>query len=52
MGVTAKGENLEQAQDLAYQAVRKINFEGAYYRSDIGYKGLARYEALDDEEKR
>jgi phosphoribosylamine--glycine ligase len=52
LGITAWGENLEQARDLAYQAVRKINFEGAYYRSDIGYKGLARYEPLNDKEKR
>jgi phosphoribosylamine--glycine ligase len=51
LGVTAKGENLEQAQERAYQAVKKINFEGAYYRSDIGYKGLARYQGLDDQEK-
>ncbi len=40
--VTALGENLRQAQTQAYQAVEKIQWEGAFYRKDIGYRALAR----------
>ena len=38
--VTALGENLKESIDLAYLAVKKIGFEGAYYRTDIGAKAL------------
>ena len=40
LGVTATGENLEQALEKAYKAVGKINFENAHYRKDIGKKAL------------
>ncbi len=40
LGVTAAGESAQSAVDRAYQAVREINFEGAYYREDIGWKAL------------
>ncbi len=42
LGVTALGFNneLEQTIRNAYRAVKKISFEGAYYRSDIGKKAL------------
>lgn len=36
LGVTALGNNLEQALDHAYLAVSKISFDGAHYRKDIG----------------
>ena len=36
LGVTAEGKTLEEALDKAYSAVRKISFEGAHYRTDIG----------------
>lgn len=36
IGVTAKGETLDEALDNAYEAVSKITFEGAHYRKDIG----------------
>ena len=44
LGVTAIGEqlNLEGTIDKAYRAVEKITFDGAYYRSDIGKKGIER----------
>jgi len=44
LGVTAIGEqlNLERTIDKAYRAVEKITFDGAYYRSDIGKKGVDR----------
>ncbi|MGB7281998.1 MAG: phosphoribosylamine--glycine ligase [Candidatus Acidiferrum sp.] len=36
LGVTATGDSLETALDLAYQAAEKIHFEGIHYRKDIG----------------
>jgi phosphoribosylamine--glycine ligase len=36
LGVTAKADTLDEALDKAYNAVQKINFEGAHYRTDIG----------------
>jgi phosphoribosylamine--glycine ligase len=39
LGVTATGQTLEQAVQKAYEAARKIHFEGAQYRTDIGAKG-------------
>jgi phosphoribosylamine--glycine ligase len=43
VGVTAIGSSgdLEQTIARAYQAVSKITFDGAYYRSDIGAKALS-----------
>jgi phosphoribosylamine--glycine ligase len=43
LGVTAlaDGADLEGAIAGAYRAVGEIAFDGAYYRSDIGRKGLA-----------
>jgi phosphoribosylamine--glycine ligase len=35
-GVTAIGETFHQSIDLAYRAVDQIQFEGMYYRRDIG----------------
>lgn len=42
LGVTAigYGHDLEGTIAAAYTAVKKITFDGAYYRSDIGIKGL------------
>lgn len=42
LGVTAigYGHDLEGTINAAYSAVKKITFDGAYYRSDIGRKGL------------
>lgn len=37
LNVTAVGENFGQALRLAYAGIEKINFEGMYYRRDIGY---------------
>ncbi len=36
LGVTAAAETLDKALDKAYDAVKKISFEGAHYRTDIG----------------
>lgn len=40
LGVTARGADLQAAVDNAYAAVKKIHFEGARRRGDIGRKGL------------
>ena len=36
LGVTAKAPTLDEAPEKAYAAVKKISFEGAHYRTDIG----------------
>ena len=36
----ALGEKLEMAQAKAYQLVEQIKWNGAYYRTDIGYKAI------------
>ena len=36
LGVTALGDTLREAVDSAYAAARRIHFEGAHMRSDIG----------------
>ncbi len=36
LGITATGENLKNALDLAYQAVGEINWKGMQFRKDIG----------------
>ena len=40
LGVTALGDTLGEARDLAYAAVDKIKFEGAHVRGDIAAKAL------------
>jgi phosphoribosylamine--glycine ligase len=34
------GENVEDAQTKAYSLVKKINWDGSYYRTDIGFKAI------------
>ena len=36
LGVTANGENLDEALSKAYKAVSQINWKGIHYRRDIG----------------
>jgi len=40
--VTALGDSVTQAQKYAYQAAQKISWDGAFYRTDIGYRAIAR----------
>ncbi len=40
--VTALGEDLAEAQRRAYDAVARIRWEGVYYRTDIGFRALAK----------
>jgi phosphoribosylamine--glycine ligase len=42
LGVTALAEDLQAARDLANAACRKIRFEGAFFRRDIGDRVLVR----------
>lgn len=44
LGVTRTGDTLKEAIDNAYEAVKTVKFENAYYRKDIGQRALA---ALD-----
>ncbi len=41
LGVTATGDTLPHALEAAYGAARRIRFEGAHMRSDIGRRALA-----------
>jgi phosphoribosylamine---glycine ligase len=40
LGVTAAAATLEQSLSLVYQALGRIQFEGIYYRRDIGGRSL------------
>ena len=42
LNVVGSGDTLKRAIDHSYENVKKINFEGCYYRKDIGSKGLNR----------
>lgn len=39
---TALGNTVSQAQQLAYQLAKQVNWDGMFYRSDIGYRAIAR----------
>jgi len=40
--VCALGTSVRAAQSRAYEVVRQIHWEGLFYRSDIGYRAIAR----------
>jgi phosphoribosylamine--glycine ligase len=40
--ITALGETVTQAQQAALTAIRKIAWDGMFYRDDIGYRAIAR----------
>ena len=40
LGVTATADTLQEAIDRSYAAVRRIRFDNAYYRHDIGKRAL------------
>ena len=40
--VTALGDDIQTAQRNAYDAVKKIDWEGAYFRTDIGYRAISK----------
>ena len=39
---TALGSTVAEAQTLAYELARRIHWDGIYFRSDIGYRAVAR----------
>jgi phosphoribosylamine--glycine ligase len=41
----ALGASVGEARDQAYRAVEKISWEGAFWRSDIGYRAVRREQA-------
>jgi phosphoribosylamine--glycine ligase len=40
--VCALGESVTEAQQRAYEVVKKISWKDMYYRTDIGYRAIAR----------
>ncbi len=40
--VVGAGESVRAARDAAYEGVRAISWDGAFYRSDIAYRALVR----------
>lgn len=44
LGVTERGGDIGEAIEKAYQSVKKVSFDNAYYRKDIGQKALAALE--------
>ncbi|OHB96858.1 MAG: phosphoribosylamine--glycine ligase [Planctomycetes bacterium RIFCSPLOWO2_12_38_17] len=40
LGVTILERDLEKAQKNVYEAIKKLSFDGAYYRKDIGTKAI------------
>ncbi len=51
LGVTGLGDTLQESIDTAYGAVKKIHFDGAHYRRDIGRKGLKKLQESGKEAK-
>jgi len=38
LSVVAQGDSFEKAFELAYENLKKINFDGMHFRKDIGYQ--------------
>ncbi|XP_023549409.1 phosphoribosylamine--glycine ligase-like [Cucurbita pepo subsp. pepo] len=48
LGITAKGKDIEEAQDRAYRAVEEIRWSGGFYRRDIGWRALEKQVSLKE----
>lgn len=44
LGVTALGSDIKEAIDRVYEATGRIQWEGVYFRKDIGHKALKKQE--------
>jgi phosphoribosylamine--glycine ligase len=44
LNVTASGGTIAEARERAYRALQAIDFPTGFYRSDIGWRELARLE--------
>lgn len=42
--ITALGNSVTKAQQQAYEAIKQINYDGMFYRKDIGYRAVQREE--------
>lgn len=40
LGVTARGKDIEEARERAYQAAEEVNWPQGFYRRDIGWRAL------------
>ncbi len=40
LDVTATGKNVAEARARAYDAVKRIHWDGSFYRNDIGWRAL------------
>jgi phosphoribosylamine--glycine ligase len=45
LNICALGRDVREAQARAYEAVRRIDWPGGFYRHDIGWRAIAREEA-------
>jgi phosphoribosylamine--glycine ligase len=45
LGVTALGADVAEAQKRAYEGVAAVDWEGGFYRKDIGWRAVARLRA-------
>jgi phosphoribosylamine--glycine ligase len=45
LNVAARGPNVREAQTRAYAAIAKINWPGGFWRTDIGWRAVARERA-------
>ena len=39
---TALGDTVSQAKQKAYDAINEINYDGMFFRNDIGYRAIQR----------
>jgi len=42
LGVTTLGDTVAEAQQTVYKALEKLDWEGGFYRKDIGYRAIQR----------
>ncbi len=42
LGITALGETVQEAQQTVYKALKNLDWDGGFYRRDIGYRAIER----------
>ncbi|MDQ7059502.1 MAG: phosphoribosylamine--glycine ligase [Ghiorsea sp.] len=42
LGVTALGNSVQEAQETVYKALENLDWQGGFYRKDIGYRAIKR----------
>jgi phosphoribosylamine---glycine ligase len=45
LNVTARGRTVAEAKQRAHEAIARIDWPGGFYRSDIGWRAIAREKA-------